>query len=188
VRYLYILIVFAVAAGQAESVFEDAEKLFFRCIELHSKAQTSSLSQIKAAIRGDIDTFLRSYAVMGLSGANWRIAHSLTCLLRAALNGCRNIPFRAGLADSNSRGLYAILVNRLRSRVPPESPIQLDPPIVTTLPAYFEDRSELDAQQFKPTYPSERFITGNAKLLMSIATQIIAYDPSVPSPNWVRDR
>lgn len=112
--------VIAVADDLCSAVFRECEELFFKCLDMHRQHRagegTSDVQEQEHALLEEIDTFVYSDVFIQLTSRGWDIAKTVETLLHSAFHGELNIKF-CGLIDVNSRGLFAILYNRIKDRV-----------------------------------------------------------------------
>ena len=107
----------------ARPLFDKAERIFFRCIETQMLSQAGAVAndvdidQLRISVMHDIEALLSSNELNELERCGWDIKPGIDMMLRSAIRGDSEIHFRSGNADTNSRAVFAVLVERIRKRM-----------------------------------------------------------------------
>ena len=159
--------IFPLSNSATCDVFDEIEEVFMACVQGHGS---------KVKLRADIDALFKpKSALEGLQSSGWAIKDGVRALLNEALSGREEIKFMPGLlADPNSKGLFAILVNRLRDRLeelpPPGVATRLQPPVATSS----AQPVSVSSSRFPVKAHSRAFIRAHAALFTTIAKMVAA--------------
>lgn len=175
------------SAGDVAEVFDTAEKLTFRSMDLAlgivpiGLTKQSEMNQLRL----EVDAFLKSNPLSQLEFRGWKLRAQLGSFLSSLLRGRREIPFENEFSDRNSIAFFAIFVRRIVKKQAENSEyavFKIDLPkdaIVQTQEDRFEDFS---TQQFQVHPNTEGFLRVNHKMLILISRLIAeGADPS----SWV---
>ena len=104
----------------AAPLFDMVDSLFFALLSYHNRMARgdSSVSYAELeALSTSIDSVLDSREMQTVTAGNWAIRDAVAHLLQSAYRGERNFSFQSSWMDPGSRALYALLVDRLTSKL-----------------------------------------------------------------------
>jgi hypothetical protein len=104
----------------AAPLFDMVDSLFFALLSYHNRVARGDGSASSAeleALSTSITAVLGSREMQAVVGANWAIRDAVAHLLHSAFHGERNFSFESSWMDAGSRGMYAMLVDRLTSKL-----------------------------------------------------------------------
>jgi hypothetical protein len=103
------------------AVFHEVESLFFKCYEFSRRRKASDPSENLApdeeALSREIQTLIGSSGVAGIIARDWQVTVGIENILLSALRGDSELRFHAGDVDVNSRGVLAVLFNKIKGRL-----------------------------------------------------------------------
>lgn len=107
----------AAATVTAGPLFDMVESLFFACLAYHKRKEAKKSDYELQALSASVTSLLTSAELQRVTAANWMIRDAVANLLQSALRGERSFAFQSSWMDPGSQALYAILVDRLTTRL-----------------------------------------------------------------------
>lgn len=104
----------------AAPLFDMVDSLFFALLSYHNRVARgdgSASPAEKEALSTSITAVLVSREMQAVTGANWAIRDAVAHLLHSAFHGERNFSFESSWMDTGSQAMYAMLVDRLTSKL-----------------------------------------------------------------------
>ena len=163
-----------VAENELAPLFEKVEATFAACVKSNEERGSFTESpNCRAKLYRQIECVIKESR-----NSSWKLQHSVSCLLKSAFKGERNIKFKTGTANVDTVGLFAVLVNRLRTngylgiQKPSFSPVH------ETLPCNFT------SHKFEVDQLSENFLRKHEAFFSDLATILAT---GISEFEWVKN-